>query len=755
MERIRIHGVVQGVGFRPFVYRTATEYGLTGTVRNAGEAGVQVLVRGIHSDIEQFVDDLKQNAPAAAEVHTIHRSRIKASPESVSFDRFAIESSTASDSNGTGTLPPDLAICSDCRNDLFSTGRYENYWAVSCAHCGPRFTVVHSLPYDRKRTSMKDFPMCEDCHQAYKSPDNRRFHAQTSSCPECGPSLFWNGTDTTDPVLKAVDSLQEEQIVAIKGTGGTHLACDADSETAVRTLRNRLGRPAKPFAVMIAPETIEELRTVCKKEAEWLRSPRRPIVLVEQPDGIPLDDAVAPNLESIGLFLPYSGLHERLLHHFPRPLVMTSGNLPGQPIQTQNKLIEEELQSVADQFLLHNRRIVCGCDDSVVRSSGGGRVLLRRSRGFVPEPVELPGETPSVLSLGPERGVTLCLAEDELAFLSQHIGNVNNPDTEEYLRSSLEHLKRVTGIRDVDQIVCDLHPDYRTTRLAEQWTDEPVRVQHHHAHIASVMGEHNLDRAVGIAADGMGYGRDGVVRGGEILICEQGEVRRAGGLAPVPMPGGDRATRYPDRMVAAYLFAHPDLTRSDLCKVRDQHLEFPGADNEWNLLLQQLENRVNTPLTSSAGRLLDAASCLLDLCSERHYEGEPAMRLEAAALGSEPVTLPVEIRDTNGTLELDSSVLIGELVRRKNDGVPRDRLAAGVQNALARGLAQIAVRIASDESLQHICFSGGVACNASIANTIRAQVKDAQLYVHLNRNVPCTDGGISYGQAVVTRWRCS
>ncbi|NOX45151.1 MAG: carbamoyltransferase HypF, partial [Caldiserica bacterium] len=641
---------------------------------------------------------------------------------------------------GGGTIPPDIATCGRCLADIDDPhSRYAGYWATSCTDCGPRFTVIEALPYDRPRTSMRDFPMCGDCRREYGDPMDRRYHAQTIACPNCGPRLYYlrGGRELPgDPLDLAAAALKSGKIVAIKGIGGTHLACDATREEAVAELRRRLGRPGQPFALMAPLELTREFAEVSPEAERLLSSPRRPIVVLPKAGG-KLAPSVAPGLHTVGVMLPYSGLHHLLFQRIEFPLVMTSANLPGRPMLIDNERILSELSGVADGFLLHDRRIVARCDDSVLRFSAGRPVFLRRSRGWVPEPIPVElGEEP-MLALGAQLNVTSALYHRGKVFLSQHIGNVEHLETLEFLREAIAHLLKITGAQMPKVIVCDLHPDFPTTRLAEELGERVVRIQHHVAHVAGLAGEHGLSELVGIAIDGYGYGADGAAWGGEVIAWREGEWRREGSLLPVPMPGGDLATLRPGRMAASYLLA------AGLDPV-EAHL----SPEELAIVIFQIEKGLNCPETTSAGRFLDAVSAWLGLCRERTYEGEPAMLLEAAAAGGRPLPLEPVIREHDGRPVLDTVALFRELHRLRDGGASAADLAATAQDTLARGLARIAVRIAREGGIGAVGLTGGAAVNDRIASAVREEVKRAGLRYLQHGKIPPGDGGLSFGQLV-------
>ena len=744
-RQILVHGVVQGVGFRPFVYRIATSERLGGSVCNLGDAGVEILVEGAPAAVDRLLHALKYRLPPLAIVTSIE---VEERPLTAAIG-FQIIASRGSAGSG-GTLPPDVSICDACIEDLRGATRYAGYWATSCTDCGPRFTVIEGLPYDRPYTSMADFPMCEACRREYAEPLDRRYHAQTIACPTCGPRLAFDG-GADEPLRQAVEALLRGEIVAIKGLGGTHLACDATSCAAVQALRTRLGRPGQPFAMMATEAWSDRLAWIDPDERTALRSPQRPIVVLRKRPGA-LPSEVAPGLHTVGIMLPYTGLHVMLLDRIDRPLVMTSANRPGAPMMIENREIETRLRSIADHRLTHDRRIVARCDDSVVRRSGGGLVLLRRSRGHVPQPISVRAGERRILATGPESDLTFALYAEGQAALSQHIGTVDDLETYEYYVSAIRHLEAITGFTDPEVLACDLHPRFMTTQWAEETAAkrgiEIVRVQHHVAHLASVMAEHGVDRAVGLVLDGYGYGVDGHAWGGEVFSADEGRVERVGSLAPVRMPGGDQAARRPMRMAASYLLAAgwgADEVNAALSE--------RGVD-EAETLVASIARGVNAPLTSSAGRFLDAVAAWLGVCRDRTYEGEPAMRLEAAAAGGDAVDLKVPFTRDAGVARFDAIGLFAQLVelsRREDVHV----VAATAQQALATGMADLAIIAAEAGGFETVALSGGVAYNDAISARIRASVEDAGLRFIGHRLVPCGDGGISLGQvsAAGLGWR--
>lgn len=786
MERatVRVTGVVQSVGFRPFVYRTATDLDLRGTVRNLGDAGVRVEVEGDARALDAFLDRLRVDAPPLARVETVDVDRTRVADRA--FETFEILESADAGGRSGGTIPPDTAVCDACLADIRDIdSRYHNYWATACVDCGPRFTVVEGLPYDRPTTSMAAFPMCDDCRREYEDPRDRRYHAQAIACPACGPTLrfgtlardpnpspdapstgrdrfpdaFEAVTDGPDAVASTAEVIARGGIVVVKGVGGAHLVCDATDQAAVATLRERTGRPAKPFAIM-APdiECAGRLANVSATNRDVLTSPRRPILLVEAAGDTPVVDGVAPGLHTVGVMLPYTGVHHLLFDHFDVPLVCTSANHPGQPMLVDNAAILAGLNDLADGFLLHDRRIVARCDDSVARIVDGDRRLLRRSRGFAPMPVPLSGAVDaSVLALGPELDVTPAVLANGDCYLTQYVGDVDDVATVRYHAEAIDHLLDVTGLDRPPVVAHDAHPEFHTTERAREYAREVdldrIAVQHHHAHAASVLAEHDCEAAIALTLDGIGYGHDGTVWGGEVLDASRTDYERVAGLSPMRMPGGDRATRFPGRMLAGALAVHLANDLDRLREVLAEHsIPFP-SDEERDLVCQQLAADVNTPETTSAGRFLDATAALLDVCGERTYEGEPAMRLEAVAAGGDAIPLDPPRTTVDGRPTVDAPAVLTRLVELSGDGVACADVAATAQETLAVGLADLAIEAACERGRDAVALSGGVAYNDHIASRIRDRVTAADLAFLGNERVPPGDGGVAYGQAAVAAAR--
>ncbi len=764
-RRLHVQGVVQGVGFRPFVYRIATSLQLSGSVRNLGDAGVEIIVAGLPEDLDRFSTTLQNDLPPLARIDTLTCEEVR-SVEERGANAFAILPS-GGENNATslsGSLPPDISVCDDCLKDIRGPSRYQSYWATTCTNCGPRFTVIEDLPYDRPQTTMVSFPMCSSCRNEYTNPGDRRFHAQTIACQACGPHLIWESwTQPEGRHLSSDDAALDEaaaaliagEIVAIKGIGGTHLACSAQIASAVETLRSRLGRPQQPFALMARESDIAGIAAPSDSEWEQLRHPRRPIVLLDSNRGLP--KGIAPGLHTVGIMLPYSGLHHLLLDRVAGPLVMTSANLPGRPMQIDNDQIRRDLRGIADAALLHDRRIAHRCDDSVIRVVDHHPRLLRRSRGYVPSPVSLnicrsdrdriPCGSGRVLALGADSDVTVAVGDSQRVIASQYIGTVDNPETLLFLHQAIEHLLKLTGTLEIDVVACDLHPGFLTGQVARELATRfgaSVRqIQHHEAHFASVIAEHGLNEAIGVVLDGYGYGHDASAWGGELFTYSEHEVRRIGSTTPSPLPGGDLSARAPLRVGAGYLYQAGKTSDRVLQFLIEHGIRPPEAQT----ITQQIVRGVNCPPTTSAGRFLDSVSALLDVCRLRTYEGEPAMKLESAALKGSTIPICAGIVDDGGFLKVDAPSAFEELHAFADQAAARTAdLAISAETWLGTRFGEAAVRIAERTGIDDICFSGGVAINETITQALQRTVEQAGLRLHVNEAVPCGDGGISFGQ---------
>jgi len=750
--KIRVTGIVQGVGFRPFIYRIAVKNDLNGYVRNRGDAGVEILLEGREENIKKFLRDLKEKKPPLAQIYEIITLPLKGKNR---YEAFTILKSSDETELSGSVIPPDIAICDECLQELRNPENPRHkYFFITCTNCGPRYTIIERLPYDRENTTMQDFPMCNFCKSEYTNPLNRRFHAQTVACTECGPKAYLTNREgklvvNRDPIREAGKLLSEGFIVAIKGYGGFHVATATTKDEPLIRLRRVKHRRQKPLAIMVRSlEAVKSFAEVSVREGELLTSYTRPIVLLNKSEDYYLSDLIAPDLHNIGVMLPYTGLHYMLFDEVDEPaFVMTSANPPNQPIIKDNEEALRRLGDTADYFLFHDRQIAHRCDDSVIRLHNSHQVFLRRSRGYAPAPILLKEKGKRcAVGLGGELNNTGCVLLGNKVFISQHIGDVENVETRDFLENSTKHLIRLTNGK-VETVACDLHPKFTTTKLAQDLAEENgwqlIQVQHHYAHIAALMAEHNLKEIVGICCDGYGYGLDGEAWGGEILFCTRDfpDFERLAHLQKQPLIGGDLATRYPLRVAAGMLHEKVDVQRWLL----QNQQYFPHGEKEVQIILHQLEKRSKIIETSSCGRVLDAVAAVLGTCYERTYEGEPAMKLESTAIkGKDALKLEPVI---NGNV-LDTTQLLLEIFENQRKYSKAD-LAYSAHAYLGKGLATSAIEKALEKGVKTVGFSGGVACNEILVLIMRRVVEASGLEFLVHDVVPPGDGGLSFGQAVV------
>jgi len=748
-KEIHVAGIVQGVGFRPYVYRLATDRNLGGNITNT-PSGVTIEIQGPPDLVEDFVSRLPGEAPALAQITQVLIREMSCKPDR----RFEILPSHTGE-HASALISPDVAVCDDCLRELFDPeDRRYLYPFINCTNCGPRFTIVRDIPYDRPRTSMSAFRMCDKCRAEYDDPRNRRFHAQPNACWDCGPQLeFWNAqghpTKSCDPIEAAVEHLRSGEILAVKGLGGFHFAVDAMNSAAVERLRERKRRVEKPFAVMV--RDLEAAGRFCEIDAQnrkLLNGRQRPIVLLPKTKGSAIAETVAPSQRDLGLFLPYTPLHHLLFAAGEfTALVMTSGNMSEEPIAIDNREAVDRLGSIADFFLVHDREILLRCDDSVVRSSAGRPRQIRRSRSYVPAPVRLHKELPQILAVGGELKNTICLTRRDLAFLSQHVGDLENTESLGFFRDAIAYLSKILEI-EPEVIAHDLHPDYLSTKWA--LTQKGVRlvgVQHHHAHIAACMAENRIDgRVIGLALDGTGYGTDGQIWGGEALIAEYGSFERAAHFAYTALPGGAAAIREPWRMAVSYLaqaFGN-DFLQLDIPFV--QQLDHGKAD----LILRMMAQRVNSPLTSSCGRLFDAVAALIGIRQKVSYEGQAAIELEMAARSSsERNGYPFAIRRQDGHWQIDTSPLFRAIVQDLRRKACAETISRRFHNGLVETLVRLARLLRQQSSINRICLSGGTFNNLLVFEHLMHALELHGFEVFTHSEVPAGDGGLSLGQALV------
>jgi hydrogenase maturation protein HypF len=761
-KQILVRGIVQGVGFRPFVYGLARSLGLGGYILNSS-SGVTIEVEGADPAIEKFLDTLQKSPPPLARITDI---TVADFPPQGSGE-FSIRESHADDAEFV-LVSPDVATCEECWREFGDpVNRRYGYAFTNCTNCGPRYTIVQDIPYDRAKTTMAVFAMCDFCRAEYEDPSNRRFHAQPNACPVCGPSLvlvpggsrlpdaadFAGNAESSLAMLRSVRSLLHEgRIVAVKGLGGFLLACDARNGDAVESLRQRKRRSDKPFALMARDiAAAESFCVMTDADRAALQSLRRPIVILQRCPDSPLPDAIAPGNDSIGVMLPYTPLHYLLFSDSPEDpsefpaLVMTSGNLSEEPIVTSNEEAMRRLEPVADWFLFHNRDIYMRADDSVVRVFRGTERVLRRARGYVPQPVDLGLQMRELLACGAELKNAFCLTKDRYAILSQHIGDFENYETLRFFEETLTNLKRLFRVEPC-AVAYDLHPSYMSSRFALALPIEhKVGVQHHHAHIVSCMAENHLrGKVIGVALDGTGYGTDGKIWGGEFLVADFAGFERCAHLRYVPLPGGDAAVRQPWRMALSYLrdtFGADPLPES-LSFLRNV------PDKQVSLVDAMIARRIQTVDTSSCGRLFDAVAALVGLGAQVCFEGQAAIALESAAAAGIGERYAFGIEDVQ-PMEIDMRPAVQEIVRDLSIGRDIGHVSACFHNTVAAAAVEVCNRLRRRNGLNRVCLSGGVFQNVYLLEqTVRGLYSHA-FEVYLHAAVPPNDGGIALGQAVI------
>ncbi len=760
-----VDGIVQGVGFRPTVYRLAKVMNMNGYVRNMGNI-VEILIQGTLDDINLFVDELQEHKPIRSQINDIKVEIRGEVSDDDRYDDFTIIDSSNKIS-GSAVIPPDMSICDECLDEILDTGDQHYYYPfTACTNCGPRFTLISEVPYDRNNTTMDDFPLCSYCDDEYSDPLNRRYHAEATCCPDCGPRVFLyddGEIPSRDPIREASRLIDEGNILAVKGIGGTHLVCKTSTDDAIDVLRERLGRKTQPFACMTPDvETAQLFVEYSEDERRILESVSRPIVVLNKSEDYMLSKNLSPGLHNQGVMLPYTGLHHLLFKYTLEPAyVMTSANMPGNPMLINNDEIVEKLDGIADYCLLHDRTILNRCDDSVIRFRNGQPGFIRRSRGYVPKPFDFShiNTEDNILAVGPELDVTFSILKDGKCYPSQHIGNTSKYQTLLFMQDAIDHLLRLTRCDGLDCIVADMHPEFNTTRLARELSQEYdvplVQVQHHHAHAASLMAEHKRDEMVVIAADGVGYGEDGNIWGGEVLyLNDTGKYINHGGLELQPMPGGDLSTKYPIRMAMGILYGIMDSEHLvDLMKTNYSEY-FRYGEKEVDITLKQLENNFNTSYTSSMGRVLDSISVLLGISRSRGYEGECSMKLESSAregfdlLG---ISLSTRIKDERAVI--NTGELLFDVLDLLDSGVLVEEIACASQRALAEKMADLAVIAARSHNTDVIGVTGGVFYNEFISEVVKDIVLEEGYEFVQHVNTCAGDGSVSMGQCAVAGWQ--
>ena len=750
LVRISVRGVVQGVGFRPFVYRIAARHNLHGWVCNTSE-DVKIEVEGDKKDIESFIYDLREQAPPMSHIEDIEVTAGR--PEN--YAKFEIRPSVP-EAGKYQLVSPDIATCPDCLGEIFSPAdRRHRYPFTNCTNCGPRFTIINDIPYDRPNTTMQSFLMCPECQKEYNDPYNRRFHAQPNACPVCGPQLelrIAQGSlvDTDDIIKKAGELLKDGKIVAIKGLGGFLLACDATSDKTINLLRRRKNRPAKPLAVMVT--NLDEAKRHCEineEEIKLLKSPGSPIVLLKWKTESNISQAAAPGLKYLGIMLPYTPLHHLLLQEVGLPLLMTSGNLSEEPIAKDNDEALKRLAGIADYFLMHNRDIYARYDDSVMIVEQGVPRFTRRARGYAPYPIHLPFKSKQILGCGAEEKNTFCLTRDNYAFVSQHIGDMENLETLEHYVNTISLYKKLFRIEP--QIIAhDMHPEYLPTKYAKELAaKEKIKlfpVQHHHAHIASCLADNGVaGPVIGVAFDGTGYGTDGNIWGGEFMAADYKKFNRLTHLEYLPLAGGAQAIRKPYRTAIGYLLASGIELDKNLPLFKDID------KSELQIIKEQVARGINTPLTSSMGRLFDAVAALSGIRGIIEYEAQAAIDLEMLAYiaADETGSYPFALGQQDGTRVIRLHDLFIGIIKDILNKIPEAVIAAKFHNTVAQMILETCRIISSKTSLKKVALSGGVFQNRLLLRKTVPLLESAGFEVYTHRQVPCNDGGISLGQVVI------
>ena len=740
--KILAQGIVQGVGFRPYIYRLAKDLKLNGYVRNLGNI-VEIIIEG--ENTSKFQKRLNEELPPIARIDSVKIEEIKLN----NYDDFKIIESSDTQS-GVSVIPADIAICDKCLSEIRNPkDRRYKYPFNACTNCGPRFTVIENVPYDRERTSMEEFPLCDECLKEYKQPLDRRYHGEAICCSKCGPEItIYKGLEklnVENAIKKGSEILKKGKILAIKGIGGTHLVVDAYNDKAIRKLREKLNRPNQAFAVMSKNlKSVENYAVLSKKEKKTITSNKRPIVILKKNKNYPFPESLSPGLHNIGVMLPYSPMHYLLFDESEiDTYVMTSANIPGEPMMIEN---EEILRGINDYSLIHNRKILNRCDDSVIRFRNDSLSFIRRSRGYVPEPYTINYESNdlNVLALGPELDVTFSLACKNKVYPSQHIGNTNKPKTLMFLRHAIENIERITKINEINVIACDMHPHFFTTKLAyelaEKYEAKVLPVQHHHAHSVALGNDHGIDEMIVIACDGVGYGSDGTSWGGEILHTNIHSFKRLAHLQPQIMPGGDMATKYPVRMLTSIV--------RDEELINDYSKYFKYGDVEIKNIYKQLDSSINVGVTTSTGRVLDSIAVALEIAHVRTYEGECSMKLESAAYYStKNLDIPVIIEKN----QLNTTELLKNVIKLYQSGEKKADVACAGQMAIAKGLSELAIRHADKYSMQDIGATGGVFYNEAISSYVKKIIENNGYNFLEHINTCAGDGSVSLGQSIISK----
>jgi hydrogenase maturation protein HypF len=747
---LKVEGIVQGVGFRPFVYKEAVFLNLKGWINNNSE-GVYIDVEGQEEKLNNFIYSLKHKQPSLARIENI----IIEEKEPANYKDFEIRESGRNDKKIT-LISPDMAACKQCIKEITdSSNKRYKYPFTNCTNCGPRFSIIKAIPYDRNNTTMKKFDMCEDCHKEYTDSANRRFHAQPNACKDCGPDIWIedsNGIkiETNEALGWARQKLKEGKVFAIKGLGGFHLVCDAENEEAVKLLRIRKKRPYKSFAVMI--KDIENVKKYCHvnvEEESVLTGTRKPIVILDQANNYDLSQAIAPNQKTLGVMLPYTPLHYLLFEDNIEALIMTSANVNGLPLEYKNKSAIEKLGNIADYFLVHNRDIYTPIDDSVVKVVNNEVRMIRRARGYVPEPIKMEN-TKEILACGSNMKNTFCIAKENFLFLSQYNGDLGNIETIEHYKNNIEHFKNIFHFTP-RYIACDMHPNYASSEYAYNTTLPKIEVQHHHAHIVSCLAENKVSRKViGIAYDGTGYGTDGKIWGGEFLLCDNKEFTRLGHLDYIKMPGGEKAIKEPWRMAVSHIY---NMFKAKVWNeytidtpMKEMLIKLYG--NKAINVISMIDADINCPETSSMGRFFDAVSSLIGIRDDVTYEGQAAIELETIASQKSLDFYDYDIAQGDGYIVKLEKIIAG-IIKDKLVGEEACFISDKFHNTIIKFSKEICKLIREDTGINEVALSGGVFQNSYLLKNLINELENEKFIVYTNKLIPVNDGGVALGQIVI------
>lgn len=740
-----VTGIVQGVGFRPFVYNAAMDNELKGWVKNTSE-GVYIDLEGTPNSIELFLHTLRNEAPPLSKINNIaieHR-------EVRNYKEFSIEKSDDNDRVIT-LISPDVATCKECEMEIMnSKDRRFHYPFTNCTNCGPRFSIIKKLPYDRPMTTMEKFNMCPYCNEEYENPRDRRFHAQPNACESCGPRVYLtdrygNEITTQDPIEEIKNLIKEGKIIAIKGLGGLHIACDGKNEETIKLLRERKSRPSKPFALMMKDiDTVKQYCLVNEIEENTLKGIKRPILLLDVKDNI-LPFSIAPNNNRLGVMLPYTPLHHLLFDDNIDVLVMTSANVSGLPIVYKNEEAVEKLGDIVDYFLLNNRGIHVPVDDSVARVILGEERIIRRSRGYAPMPIII-NDIKETLAYGSHLKNTFCISKEQFAFLSQHMGDMDNLEAYRNYEYNVKHFKNLYNIKP-EIIAYDMHPDLLLSNFAKKDEGKKIQVQHHHAHIVSCMIENEItEKVIGIAFDGTGFGTDGKIWGGEFLVCDYEDFERAGHLNYVKMAGGDSAVKEPWKMALGYLFKtyRDEVNTSIFTSIHEKNIK---------IILTMLKNNINSIETSSMGRFFDAVSALINLKMKVSFGGEAAINLEAISCDRERGIYNYEIDFVNETYVVNTDNIIKNIVEDIEKNIDKSIIGKRFHNTVIAFTLEMTKLIRSKHKINSVALSGGVFQNEILLKGLYEKLIENNFKVYIHKDIPCNDGGISIGQLVIANYK--